>query len=38
VRKKPSKESGLYPVSEDVLLFAEKCMEYAAGGDEKSGQ
>lgn len=38
VRKKPSEESGLYPVSEDVLLFAEKCMVYAAGSEVNSGQ
>ncbi|WP_282033214.1 MerR family transcriptional regulator [Metabacillus indicus] len=38
VRKKPSKESGLYPVSEDVLLFAEKSMEYAAVSDVNSGR
>ncbi|MEK3805418.1 MerR family transcriptional regulator [Bacillus sp. FSL H8-0547] len=38
VRKKPSEESGLYPVSEGVLLFAEKCLVYAAGSDVNSGQ
>ncbi|MGP1906896.1 MerR family transcriptional regulator [Metabacillus sp. JX24] len=31
VRKKPSSETGLYPVSEDVLLFAEKCIAFAEG-------
>lgn len=29
VRKQPAKETGLYPISEDVLEFAERCVAYA---------
>ena len=29
VRKQPAKETGLYPISEDVLDFAERCVAYA---------
>lgn len=29
VRKKPAEESGLYPVSEEVLDFVERCIAYA---------
>lgn len=30
VRKLPAEETGLYPISEDILDFAERCMAYAA--------
>lgn len=29
VRKLPSEETGLYPISEDVLGFVERCIDYA---------
>ena len=29
VRKQPAKETGLYPISEDVLGFVERCVAYA---------
>ncbi|GGG02159.1 hypothetical protein [Paenibacillus aceti] len=29
VRKKPAEITGLYPVSEEVLEFTERCMAYA---------
>lgn len=29
VRKRPAEETGLYPISEDILEFAERCMAYA---------
>lgn len=28
VRKQPAEDTGLYPISDDVLEFAERCMEY----------
>lgn len=36
VRKQPAEESGLYPVTEDVLEFVERCIAYALEIDNRA--
>ena len=31
VRKRPAEETGLYPISDEVLEFAERCIAYVSG-------
>ena len=37
VRKLPTAETGLYPISEEVLKFAEQCISYIENKDECNG-